>query len=89
MEFLNKSVPKILKMIIYSVIAVVAIYLLVSILPWVLITILVIWAAYKGIKFFNNNKSTNVQNQNIKENEEDKFTNNKNNIIDVEYQDVK
>lgn len=87
MEFLNKSVPKILKMIIYGVIAVAAIYLLVSILPWVLITILVIWAVYKGIKFFSKNKSTDIHN--VKGNEVDKFTKNKDNIIDVEYQDVK
>lgn len=82
-----ESVSKILKIIMYVFIAIAAMYLLVNILPWVLIIIVSIWAVYEIIKFFGKNKSTNIGN--VKKNKEDNLTQNKDNIIDVEYEDVK
>lgn len=87
MDFSNKMLSNIFKIVLWSIVAVAAVYLLFHMIPVILIAAATIWAVYKIVKWADKKKKTHIDAY-IKSSDDD-FSYEKDKAIDVDYKDVK
>ncbi|MCH5138214.1 hypothetical protein JMF89_13510 [Clostridiaceae bacterium UIB06] len=91
MEFVNRNISGVFKILI----AIIAVFVFVKILPLLVIGGVIVWAGFKGVKYFKNRENKKAGKfENIDTNEsidhnEDPFDFTGKSVVDVDYEEIK